>query len=189
MQRIQPVQAKASVDDIVIGSKSLEWLSTNGIMPSQWKLSQEEESRIMSAGIALKITFSPFFVYDLSGHKPERGRIIFFSSAFVEKKVISREETVAFCLHEIGHSVNKWKSMNQIGSPELHVDNMKRKEIRFADEFDADDYARHCGFGSHLADGLQKLIDLKEPGFDAPVNHERIKRIRENTIIQRHFKT
>ena len=164
----------------------MDWLTENGISPSQWNLDPEEVSRIISAGVALKISFCPVFIYDLSEHQRGRGKIIFFDSTLLEKPLISQDEAVAAILHEIGHTVNRFKSKHQAG-PEFFMEHMKRKDNPCADEFDADDYARHCGYGEHLANGLQKIIDSGQPGFNTPVNHNRIKRIRDNEEKQRHF--
>ena len=49
----------SSIDQIVIGSGSQVWLQKKNLLPSAWKLNQEEISRILTANIYLTITCSP----------------------------------------------------------------------------------------------------------------------------------
>ena len=193
----------SQLDSLILGGESRNWMEKNKILPSTWGLKEEEAARIMSARIRLFIFSSPVFVLDLSpnafglvfaGHVVCLNGDLLLTNAKQEHRmteleqhirVLTREEIIAMFLHEIGHKVKCFRSKHPKGSAERCQEDKERGPN--ADEHDADDYARYCGFGDHLATGLQKLIDSGQPGFDRPVNHERVKRMRDGQETQRHF--
>lgn len=186
-----------TLDTIVLDGSSDVWLKKHQLAPSTWNLDAREVQRILAAKVGLFVFHSPLFALDLrpnaAGHA-FAGHLIFCDARLVQmqpgipsnpatERLLSREEAIAMILHEIGHRINRWHPPRD---PAERMIETKRRG-KFAVEFDADDYARHCGFGDHLANGLQKLGRSGLPHFDAEVNRQRIGRIKDSADIQRHF--
>jgi hypothetical protein len=193
----------SQLDSLILGGDSVSWMGKNTILPSSWALKEEEARRILAARIRFFIFFSPVFVLDLNPNPfglVFTGHVICLNGDLLETnarqenkmtdleqriRILTREEMIAMFLHEIGHKVNYFRSKHPKGSAERLTEDKERGVT--AVEHDADDYARHCGYENHLMSGLQKLIDSGLPGFDRPVNHDRVKRIKEGHGIHRHF--
>lgn len=182
--------AEVSVDlnGIVLGGASQRWLENHGLMPNLWKLPASEAQQILSAQIRLFVYHSPVFVLDL---KPNPfglafvGDLVCFDANLLSGDSknetsgpnLTREEAIAFILHEIGHKLNKCTPPTD--PAELFL--QKQKRGKYAVEEEADDYACRFGFGLQLANGLAKLIQCGLPHFDNDMNRHRVSRLRDTT--------
>jgi len=158
----------SSIDDIVFTTEAKKWHAKHDLMPSAWRLDETELTRIRNSGVAISTFNSPACTIPLDDVSvlvsPLRHIVISDSKRidrWMAEGLFLRDEVIATLLHEIGHVVN-------------------RLPVRYwseSEEFWADDYARHCGFGDALLTGLGKLIVLERGDFDKPNTHDRIARI------------
>jgi hypothetical protein len=151
-------------DNLVADDKSKTWLKENQLLPSQWELLEPEMAFIRKHSVALRVFNSPSFVYDFSLYPVVNNGVlfvVFFDADLVTRHGLSQKEAIAVILHEIGHVTNTCGK-------------------KLGDERDADDYARHCGFGKHLADGLETLRKSGVSYFDKPEIQDRINWIRNS---------
>lgn len=165
--------SQPSIDSIVFTGQARDWLHKHNLMPATWNLDQPEIERISTAGLALTIFNSPACTIplgDVCQTVSHLTHIIFLDAKRIDKWItelsFTREETIATCLHEIGHVVNE-------------------QQYQFeSEEFWADDYARHCQYENQLVTALEKLTKLDPSYFDTDHTKERIKRIRGQSPIK-----
>lgn len=129
--------------------------------------------------------FSPASVLALSRESLanlQSALLVMFDGNRVGPEKLSREECIAMLLHEFGHYLNKPKPQYQghpFGSAEWLAGKMEYDDNKVM-EHEADDYARHCGFGDAIASGLEKLQTFEPGKFNNSEIDRRIQRIREN---------
>ncbi len=173
-----------SLDALVIGNSAKAWLRKAKLLPSSWGLTSDETRRIQAANIRITMMFSPASVLALSPESLANlasALLVVFDGNIVGPEKLSREEFIAMLLHEIGHHLNKPKPQyqnNPIGSAEWLAGKMEYDDKKVL-EHEADDYARHCGFGDAIVSGLQKFKALEPGRFNNPEIDLRIQRIRE----------
>jgi hypothetical protein len=161
------------INSIVFTGQARAWLHKHNLMPATWNLDQTEIERISTAGLALTIFNSPACtipIGDVRQTVSHLTHIVVLDAKQIDRWItefsITREETIATCLHEVGHVVNE-------------------QQYQFeSEEFWADDYARHCGYESQLATALEKLTKLDPSYFDKDHTKERIKRIRDQCPVK-----
>lgn len=190
-------ESAPDLDMIVLGGNTSTWLRRNQLAPSTWNLSKQEIQRILAARVGLFVFHSPVFALDLRPNEAGitfAGHLICFDAQMVEsqagdsgnparRSLLNREEAIAMILHEIGHRINKWLPPRDPAERMIQV----RQRGKYSEEYDADDYARHCGFGEYLVSGLQKLVAAEIPHFDTEVNRQRIARLKNGAGVQLHF--
>ena len=161
------------IDSIVFTGQAKAWLHKYDLMPSTWNLDQTESTRISTAGLALTIFSSPACTIPLGDVRhtiSPLAHIVVLDAKQIEKWIteisFTREETIATCLHEVGHVVNE-----------------QPYELE-SEEFWADDYARHCGYENQLETALEKLTKLDPSYFDTDNTKERIKRIQGGSPVK-----
>lgn len=167
-------QEAISIDRIVFPPSTRRWLGDRNLLPSQWSLPEPEIQRIWQSGAAISLSNSPACTIPLSDicHAiPKLTHVITLDAKSLECWMVdnsfTREEVIATLLHELGHVVNE--------RPYTAMD---------SEEFWADDYARHCGFGTQLAVALEKLIKLDPNHFDHEINHQRLKRFHNDSPVE-----
>jgi hypothetical protein len=151
---------------VVVNSPILRRL---GIMPSQWRIEGIERARITQGRVGLIPVTWPGMNWTPSIHE-YRQHFVIFDTLHLINGSISKDELVAFLMHEIGHVVNRPPSTTLAlmgGNPD-------------ESEFYADDYARHCGLGAELGACLKTLCVIDPQGFGDPVIQRRICRIESN---------
>ncbi|MEI6779285.1 MAG: hypothetical protein WCQ21_00060 [Verrucomicrobiota bacterium] len=177
------------LDQIVVDDKSKLWLRDNQLVPRTWEISDQEAMRIRSHRVGLRVFFSPAFTYDFSLYPVVNGGFVhltFFDAELLNRRLLIREEAIAVILHELGHEVNKFASRLRDGSDERRAETENRC-AHGIDEHDADDYARHCGFGNHLVNAFEKLRASGASYFNTAGIQERIDRINAEAPMQLHF--
>lgn len=199
MDQDEFTEPAVDLNGIILGGDSARWLQAHQLAPSDWKLDNTEAQRILSAQIRLFVFHSPVFDLDL---RPNEfglafvGHLICFDAALVKTQsgnsdktecngILTKEGAIATILHEIGHTVNRWQPPT---NPAERL-NAQGARGKYAFEFDADDYARHCGFGDHLANALEALLNARLPHFGGEGNQQRIQRIKTGADVQHHFST
>ena len=176
------------LDALVIGNSAKAWLRRGNLLPSGWGLPSSESTRIQAANIRITMVFSPASVLDLNPNPLANLNsvlLVVFDRNSVGPEKLLREEFIAMLLHEIGHPLNKPKPQyqsHQVGSADWLVGKMEYEDNKVM-EHEADDYARHCGFGEAIASGLEKLKAFEPAKFNNPEVDRRIQRIRENVPI------
>ncbi len=178
-----------TLDALVVGKWAKAWLQKENLLPSSWGLPIEEAKRIQAANIRITMLFAPASVLELTPNplaKLESALLVMFDGNSVGAGKLSRDECIAMLLHEIGHHLNKptpqckeYPSM----SPEWFAGQMEYKAQRMI-EHEADDYARHCGFGDAIASGLDKLRRIEPMTFGGKDIESRIQRISGNSPLR-----
>ena len=178
-----------ALDRLVIGNSAIAWLQKENLMPSSWGLPSEEAKRIQVARIRITILFAPASVLELSPNplaNLDSALLVMLDGNCVGPQRLSREECIAMLLHEIGHHVNKptpyYKEFAPM-TPEWLEGQMKYKAQRIF-EHEADDYARHCGFGGAIITGLEKLRRIEPMTFGGKDIESRIQRIKGGSPLR-----
>ncbi len=181
----------AEIDGIVVDPDSIKWLSDSKrqLMPSQWKLQKDEIRRILDHRILLTVFFCPVYVFKFPPPEALNGvhlHYVFIGADLLERSILTREEVIAVCLHEIGHKVNVFTSKHTKNTPEWHIEHdIREKELTAED--DADDYAIHCKYGEQLAKALEGLRNSGALYFDKRKIQQRIDRIRSSPELNLYF--
>lgn len=180
-----------NIDEIVMGSNAVGFLRGKGLMPNDWALPKRENVRILEAEVRLTGINSPASILSCLNNpfkEASRLSLVMFDITGFETAGFNREEIIATLLHEIGHVVNRpaprviSSSAEQVAA---YVDDMKRKEGHI-EEFEADDYARHCEFGNQIITSLEKMA-ARNAEFATGVSRMRIDRIRKRAPLILHF--
>ncbi len=175
----------ADLDTIVKDERSHAILLAANLLPSNWKVSDNEEVRILEFGVKLKV------VPEVSGSWPAcyvgSDKRIEVADDFLTSSDYRREEKIATILHELGHAAFAFKSeianRNEgKDSMDSYLGSMERlfgdrsAAITLEEEFFADDFTMLCGFTEPLNSVLLKLDQI------AP---ERIARIEKGEPLNR----
>lgn len=170
-----------SIDSIVVGATARTWFRKQQLLPGLWNLDADEAERIMNAKILLTICFSPASVLNLAKVSEATlagaNLIIVDANACVSHELENRE-IIALILHEIGHVVNRPPENSGV-SPESIAEEMERERSKRG-EWEADDYARHCGFGPEIQSSIEKFRLHGDPNFTSEHVVRRLKRIQDN---------
>lgn len=181
----------AEIDCIVLGSTARALLGKYGILPSMWRLPDEEPERIIGAKVLVTVVLSPACQIALSPNplmRLPKAYVVAIDLNYLEAGRLSPRECVALILHEIGHIVNEPRREPAAASTdELAARFANRAAAKENIEFLADDYARHCGYGTEIASSLEKLIVSDPQKFDNVAARERIERIRRETAPVLHL--
>lgn len=161
-----------SLDRIIIGASTNQWLVGKGILPSTWDLSAEHQSRIVGANVGLLTMKSPGSAYMPSpgaiSHQSFNGLVIIDTVAFANSS-LSALEMIAAILHEFGHHVNP--------SPDNCFD-LEMIAKGHGDEVYADKFVIECGFANAFLRALKKF-EGKLDGFSNEPVRDRISRLQE----------
>ena len=171
-----------SLDDLALFPSTKRWMLRHSILPSQWNLSADEAQRIASAGIRITVYNTPASCLPLV-QPIEVGlkHLIVVDPAPLDSGKLTPRQVIATLLHEIGHVVN-------LPTPGIFDFDymMQLKGVR-EDEVFADDYARHCGYGTDFADALELMKQAEPASFDTEAVKYRIERIRTESQLNRNL--
>src|SRR6266404_789592 len=106
------VRKGAEIDYIVLGSTARLMLGKHGILPSMWRLPDEEPERIIAANVLVTVVLSPACQIALSPNpliRLPKAFVVAIDLNYLEAGRLSARECVALMLHEIGHVVNEPK--------------------------------------------------------------------------------
>lgn len=177
----------ADFDTIVEDERSHAILLAANLLPSDWKVPDTEEVRILGFGVKLIV------VPKVRGTWPAcyvgSDKLIEVADDFLTSNDYRRDEKIATLLHESGHAAFAFNSESAnrnegkdamdsyLGSMERYSGD-RSAAITLEEEFFADDFARLCGFCESLHSVLLKLDQI------AP---ERIARIEEEKPLSPAF--
>lgn len=119
-------------------------------------LKDSDFNSIDEKGIYFNCFFSPGSITSLRFDLPINSKLINLDINHLKKQ--SPDERIAMVLHELGHSITDG------------VDSQ-------LNEFNADDFVIHHGFGRALKESLQKNIKISPIEFDKEITYQRINRI------------
>lgn len=177
----------ADFDTIVEDERSHAILLATNLLPSNWKVPDTEEVRILEFGVKLKV------VPKVSGSWPAcyigSDKRIEVADDFLTSNDYRREEKIATLLHESGHAAFAFNSESATGNEgknamNSYLGSMERlfgnrsAAITLEEEVFADDFAKLCGFAEPLHSVLLKLDQI------AP---ERIARIEKGELLNPAF--
>ena len=165
------------MDELLVTNAARKLFTLRGILPSTWAIPSDEKTRLSQSPIGIAIFNSPASVLnlDISPIPPRVRFLIVIDGGPLHAETITPQEQIGVLLHEFGHHVNPppkptddaalIASWGRLASGSNHLSE---------DELFADDYARHCGFGFHFANAMEKMKNIGVPGFDHPSIDERI---------------
>lgn len=176
------------IDDIVIGERARLWAEENKLFPSAWALPPLEVERILGSGLRITCFQSPATALNIPINPFKNAaslKLVIFDILRFGEQRLSRAEVIAVLLHEIGHVVNipQWK-LGDLVDFQAVIQERSKEGIP---EFEADDYARHCGYAQHALSGLEKTVALEPREFDSPLARRRIERLRNDEPVILNF--
>lgn len=158
-----------------------------------WRLPDEEPERIIGANVLVTVVLSPACQIALSPNplmRLPKAYVVAIDLNYLEAGRLSARECVALILHEIGHIVNApSREPAAASTDDLAADYTNRAAVKENSEFLADDYARHCGYGTEIASSLEKLIVSDPEKFNNSAVRERIESIQRKTAPVLHLRT
>jgi hypothetical protein len=156
-----------------------KFLTKHSIMPQDWKIPQAEQERINVANIGMVVFYTPASSLDLSLSPwiNNCSHLIALDGSYLDSGAISQDQQVGIILHEIGHILNR--------PPYDHNDLMKTKsDHNLDDEFYADYYAHHCGYGAQFISAMRCMRSANIYGFNSIEIDQRIQALDQSLQVR-----